>query len=92
MPTIYNLVGSKEQVLFAAVEEQTLLFVAGIERARGDLIGVVDATVRELLRRPRYYRALLLVLLGSESAGPEWKLMTTSRSWHTAHSGSYFGW
>ena len=56
VPTIYNLIGSKEQVLFSAVEEQTLLFVAGLERARGDLMGVVEATVRELLRRPRYYR------------------------------------
>ena len=70
VPTIYNLIGSKEQVLFAAVEAQTLVFVAGLERARGDLMGVVDATVRELLRRPAYYRALLLVLLGSETADP----------------------
>ena len=70
VPTIYNLIGSKEQVLFAAVEEQTLLFVAGLERVRGDLIGVVEATVRELLRRPLYYRALVLILLSSESADP----------------------
>ncbi len=34
VPTIYNLIGSKEQVLFSAVEEQTLRFVAGLERAR----------------------------------------------------------
>jgi AcrR family transcriptional regulator len=70
VPTVYNLIGSKEEVLFAAVEEQTRHFVDELERARGDLIGVVDATVRQLLRRPRYYRALLLVLLGAEPADP----------------------
>jgi AcrR family transcriptional regulator len=70
VPTIYNLVGSKEDVLFAAVEEQTSRFVLEIERARGDLMGVVDATVRHLLRRPRYYRALLLVLLGADAPDP----------------------
>ena len=43
VPTIYNLIGSKEAVLFAAVEQQTGDFVSGIERARGDVMGVVDA-------------------------------------------------
>ncbi len=70
VPTIYNLVGSKEQVLFAAVEEQTERFVAGLHRAGGDVIGVVEASVRELLRMPRYYRALLLLLLTSDAADP----------------------
>jgi AcrR family transcriptional regulator len=70
VPTIYNLIGSKEEVLLAAVEEQTRLFAQSLERARGDLIAVVDATVKHLLRRPRYYRALLLVLLGAEPNDP----------------------
>jgi AcrR family transcriptional regulator len=70
VPTIYNLIGSKEEVLFAAVLEQTRSFLAGIERGPGDAIAVVDATVGELLRRPRYYRELLLVLLVSPAAGP----------------------
>ena len=70
VPTVYNLIGSKEEVLFATVEEQTRHFVADLERARGDLIAVVDATVSQLLRRPRYYRALVLVLLGTEPADP----------------------
>jgi AcrR family transcriptional regulator len=69
-PTLYNLVGNKEQVLFAAVEEQTLGFVAALERSGPDLMSLVDATVRQLLKRPRYYRALVLVLVGSESADP----------------------
>jgi len=70
VPTVYNLIGGKHAVLFAAVEEQTSRFVADLERARGDLLAVVDATVRQLLRRPRYYRALLRVLLGAEPSDP----------------------
>ena len=70
VPTIYNLIGSKEQVLLAAVEQTTGSFVSGIERAPGDVIAVIDAAVRELLRMPRYYRALLLVLLTSDAARP----------------------
>ena len=42
VPTIYNLIGNKEQVLFAAVEEQTRSFVTNLERAGTDLIAVVD--------------------------------------------------
>ncbi len=75
VPTVYNLIGSKEEVLFAADEEQTRHFVDDLERAHGDLIGVVDATVRQLLRRPRYYRALVLVLLGAASADPSRRLV-----------------
>ena len=69
VPTLYNLVGNKEQVFFAAVEDQTRAFVSSLERAGGDLIGVIETAVRQLVRRPRYYRALLLVLAHSERAG-----------------------
>jgi len=68
VPTIYNLVGNKEEVFFAAVEEQTHTFVANLERAAGDLVAVVEASVRQLVRRPRYYRTLLLVFASSEGA------------------------
>ncbi len=73
VPTVYNLVGSKEQVLFAAVEEQTARFVSAIESSRGrspaaGALAVVEACVRELLRRPRYYRSLLMLMFTSESA------------------------
>jgi AcrR family transcriptional regulator len=70
VPTIYNLIGNKESVLLAAVEEQTKPFVAGLAERSGDLIGVIEAAVRQLVRRPRYYRSLLLVLGGSGNAGP----------------------
>ena len=70
VPTIYNLIGAKDEVLFAAVQEQTDRWVHGIERAAGDVMAVVDANVRELLRTPDYYRSLLRLLMASEAAGP----------------------
>ena len=68
VPTVYNLIGNKEQVLFEAVEDQTRAFVSNLNRLEGDLIVVFEATIRQLIRRPRYYRALLLVLANSERA------------------------
>ncbi len=70
VPTIYNLIGNKEQVLLAAVEQQTGDFVSGIEREAGDVIAVVEAAVGELLRLPNYYRALLPLLATSEAGQP----------------------
>lgn len=74
VPTIYNLIGSKEQVLFAAVEDQTRRFVAGVERAdirapEGRVLAVVESCVRELLRTPDYYRSLLKLLFRAPAAG-----------------------
>jgi AcrR family transcriptional regulator len=68
VPTIYNLIGNKEEVLFATVEDQTRSWVANLERVEADLTTVVEATVRQLVRRPRYYRALLMVLTNGERA------------------------
>lgn len=73
VPTVYNLIGGKEAVLFAAVEEQTERFVGAIRSSRGaspsaGAVAVVDACVRELLRLPRYYRTLLMLLFTSEAA------------------------
>ncbi len=73
VPTIYNLIGSKEAVLFAAVEEQTAGFVAAIQASRhttpaSRILSVVEACVGELLRLPRYYQTLLRLLLTSEVA------------------------
>jgi AcrR family transcriptional regulator len=70
VPTIYNLIGNKDQVLFGAVEEQTDRFLDGLERSAGDVLAVVDATARELLRMPSYYRSLLWLLMSSETAAP----------------------
>ena len=76
VPTIYNLVGGKEQVLFAAVEEQTERFVASIEPGHPSdgatpaarVLSVVEACCRELSRQPRYYRSLLKLMLTSAGA------------------------
>ena len=74
VPTVYNLVGGKDAVLFAAVEEQTARFVAGIEETRGAgpverILSVHESCVRELLRLPRYYRTFLRLLVASDAAG-----------------------
>jgi len=73
VPTVYNLVGSKEEVLFAAIEEQTQRFVAGLAGGRElapaqRVIAIVDAAATEYLRMPRYYRTLLTLLFISDSA------------------------
>lgn len=73
VPTIYNLVGGKEDVLFAAVEDQTQRFVASIARVRAEpaaarVLGLIEASCRELLRAPRYYRALLPLLMQAGAA------------------------
>ncbi len=73
VPTIYNLIGGKEAVLFAAVEEQTAQFLAAIEYdgkpcAGSRALTVVDSCTREMLRMPSYYRSLLGILLQSEPA------------------------
>ncbi|MBM4385070.1 MAG: TetR/AcrR family transcriptional regulator [Deltaproteobacteria bacterium] len=73
VPTVYNLVGSKEEVLFAAIEEQTQRFEAGL-RGGSELppaqrvIAIVDAAATEYLRMPRYYSTLLTLLFISDSA------------------------
>jgi AcrR family transcriptional regulator len=75
VPTLYNLIGSKEAVLAAAVEEQTARFLAAIERREGTspaarLLAVVEACARELLALPAWYRTLLHLLYTAEAAEP----------------------
>lgn len=74
VPTIYNLVGAKDRVLFEAVEEQTARFLQGLGEQEGlappaRVLAVSEDCVDELLRAPRYYRALLRLLFSSPSAG-----------------------
>jgi AcrR family transcriptional regulator len=75
VPTLYNLIGGKEAVLAAAVEEQTARFLARVERRRGAspaarLLAVIEACTRELLALPAYYRTLLRVLYAADAARP----------------------
>lgn len=73
VPTIYNLVGAKDAVLFAAVEEQTARFLGALGESE-DLspparaLAVSADCAEELLRAPRYYRALLRLLFSSTAA------------------------
>ena len=75
VPTIYNLIGSKEQVLFAAVEDQNARFLASVEAATAldpvdRVLALVDATTTELLRMSRYYRTLIRLLWLSDRPTP----------------------
>ena len=75
VPTLYNLIGGKEAVLAAAVDEQTARFLARIVPGAGAspaarVLAVVDACTRELLALPAYYRTLLHLLATAEAAGP----------------------
>lgn len=74
VPTLYNLVGGRDQVIREAVRERTALFVAGIVvPATGDpadrVLAVAEACVRELLDTPTYYRPLLNWIFSAEAAG-----------------------
>jgi len=75
VPTVYNLVGARDEVLFAAVEDQTTRFLAAIGSREGlrpetRAIAVSRDCVAELVRTPHYYRAILL-LMHSSDAGAE---------------------
>ena len=69
VPTLYNQFGSKDALLFAAVESHFSGLLAGA-RSRSDLqgherlIGVVGLCADEMARLPRYHRALLRAFLG----------------------------
>ncbi len=73
VPTIYNLVGSKEAVLAAAIEEQTTGFVSRIASApratpASAILSVIESSCNELVRLPDYYQSLLRLLLNSGPA------------------------
>lgn len=75
VPTIYNLIGSKEELLLAAVQQQTANFIAGINASprqtpASRILSVVDVCIDELLRLPDYYQSLLRLLLGAKAADP----------------------
>jgi len=75
VPTVYNLVGAKDAVLFAAVEDRTWRFLAALGnrvelRPEARAIAVSRDCVAELIRTPHYYRAILLLMHSSE-AGTE---------------------
>jgi AcrR family transcriptional regulator len=71
VPTIYNLIGSKDEVVRAAVQEQTAQFIRGIESSPREtpasrMLSVVNLCIDELLRQPGYYRSLLQLFFSAE--------------------------
>jgi AcrR family transcriptional regulator len=74
VPTVYNLVGSRDAVVAAAIEEQIARFEARTEQASragqpaSRALAAVEACVDELLRLPDYYPALLRFLATSRAA------------------------
>jgi AcrR family transcriptional regulator len=75
VPTIYNLIGSREAVVLAAIEAQIARFLAALEATSGSdpparMLAVVGDSARELTRQPAYYRSLLLFLFESARSSP----------------------
>ena len=73
VPTIYSLIGGRDAVLFAAIEEQVARFVNGIEQAPASnavdrVLAVYESCLQELLSLPRYWRTFLRVIFTRPSA------------------------
>ena len=73
VPTIYNLIGSKEEVLVAAVADRTQHYVALLAASAQlppceRVLAIVDAVVDEFLDAPHYYRAMLVLIYASPAA------------------------
>ncbi len=72
VPTVYNLVGPRDEVLFAAVEDQTTRFLSAIGSRAGlppaeRVLAVSRDCVAELVGAPHYYRAILLLMHSSDA-------------------------
>ncbi len=73
VPTLYNLIGSKDEVVIAAVADRTERYVerlaplAGLAPAER-VLAIVDAVVEEFLSAPLYYRAMLGMIYASPAA------------------------
>jgi AcrR family transcriptional regulator len=73
VPTIYNLIGSKEEVLVAAVADRTQRYVARVAACAElppceRVLAIVEAIVDEFLDVPNYYRAMLGLIYASPAA------------------------
>ena len=85
VPTIYNLIGSKEAVLFAAVEYRTAHFVSAAAASASEppcprILSIVGAVVDEFVSLPLYYRSMLGLIYASQDAGS--MRLRTSRAVH----------
>lgn len=73
VPTLYNLCGTKDELLFQAVSTEvdaTIDRLEGRSRSRGRhrLLALLTVGHEEMSRRPQYYRALLYAATRSEEA------------------------
>jgi AcrR family transcriptional regulator len=74
VPTIYNLIGSKDEVVIAAVASRTAHYVERLAPSAHLLpaervLAIVDAVCEEFLSAPLYYRAMLGMIYASPAAG-----------------------
>jgi AcrR family transcriptional regulator len=73
VPTIYNLIGSKDEVVIAAVADRTARYVERLAPRvhlppAQRVLAIVDAVCEEFLSAPLYYRAMLGVIYASPAA------------------------
>ncbi|MCP4004148.1 MAG: TetR/AcrR family transcriptional regulator [bacterium] len=74
VPTIYSLVGGRDDVLFAAVEDHFVRLLGGIETGEAataidKVFSILEACCRELVHSPGYSRSLLHLFLTSPGHG-----------------------
>ena len=74
VPTLYNLFGGKQELLFAAVESYFLELLKGAERSGRDeglpqLISLVEMIGHEMLQRAAYARSLMRFFGGRAETG-----------------------
>ncbi len=73
VPTIYNLIGSKDEVVIAAVADRTERYVERLapsaRRPPAErVLAIIDSVVEEFLSAPLYYRAMLGMIYASPAA------------------------
>lgn len=74
VPTIYSLVGSRDDVLFSAVEDHFTRLLMGIETGEEStaierVFSILEGCCRELVRSPGYSRSLLHLFLTAPGNG-----------------------
>jgi AcrR family transcriptional regulator len=75
VPTLYNLCGTKDELLFQAVAREVDATIDRLEgggrtAGRRRLLALLTVGHEEMSRRPQYYRALLYAATRSEAARP----------------------
>ena len=69
VPTIYNLIGNKDEVLAASIHEGMLRFFESLDPSTSNPIAIFEQNVSLLLGKPTYYRPVLRALLNGGASG-----------------------